>query len=164
MRTRQILVTGLAVAFVAALEPMQLAAQSAAISGTAKNEAKKPFTNYSTRARNTQNGTIAGTVMLDANGDFSLGGLAPANYVVELLNQNGKVLCTEGPFNLTQTPAKDNVNIKCNKVPTSYWLLGAAGAAGITAGVVASGSDPAPAAAAPAVSQFSAPPVASPSQ
>jgi len=165
MRTRQVLATGLVVALVTALVPMDLAAQNAAISGTAKNEAKKPYTSYNTRARNTQNGAIAGTVALDANGDFSLTGLSPANYVVELLDGNGKVVCTEGPFNLTQSPAQSNVNIKCNKkVPTSLLLLGAAGAAGITAGVVGSGSStPAPA---PAVSQFSITPavVASPSQ
>jgi hypothetical protein len=126
--------------------PLRLSAgaqQTAAISGTAKNEAKKPYTDYTTRARNTQNGAIAGTVMLDQNGDFNLTGLAPANYVVELLDKNGKVVCTEGPYTLTQQAlTQSNVNIKCNKVPAAWWLLGAAAAAGITAGVVAANASP----------------------
>src|SRR5262245_44313223 len=143
MKTRQVLATGLLVALVTAMVPIQLMAQqTAAISGTAKNEAKKPYTDYTTRARNTQNGAIAGTVMLDQNGDFNLTGLPAANYVVELLDKNGKVVCTEGPYSLTQTLSQTNVNIKCNKVPAAWWLLGAAAAAGITAGVVAANASP----------------------
>src|SRR5262245_61100742 len=82
--------------------PAQLFAgqQNGTISGTAKNEAKKPFGDYSVRARNAQNGQVAETTPLDANASFSLSGLAPASYLVELLNQKGKVVCTEGPFSL----------------------------------------------------------------
>jgi hypothetical protein len=153
-------------ALVAGTAPVNLVAggqQNATISGTAKNEAKKPYTDYTTRARNVQGGQIAGTVPLDTNGNFSLPGLPPANYVVELVNHQGKVVCTEGPFNMTQQPVKDDVKISCNnkKVPTAWWLLGAAAAAGVTAGV-ASGSDAPPAPAAAGVSQQSSP--ASPAQ
>ena len=84
--------------------------------------------------------------------------------MVELLNKDGKVVCTEGPFNMTQQPVKDDVKISCgNKVPTAWWLLGAAAAAGITAGVVAGGSDPAAPAAGVSVGQQSVTP-ASPAQ
>src|SRR5690242_3586854 len=125
MRTRQILAVGLAVAMASAALPISVAAgqQNATIAGTAKNEAKKPYTDYTTRARNTQGGQIAGTVMLDMDGNFSLSGLPPANYVVELLDHNGKVVCTEGPYNMTaQMLTKTDVNIKCNKVPAAWWL------------------------------------------
>ena len=105
--------------------------------GTGKKEAKKPYTDYSTRARNSQTGEIAGTTPLDTDANFTLGNLPPAHYIVELLNKDGKVVCTEGPFNLTQQVAKNDVDISCNKVPAAWWLLGAAAAAGITAGVVA---------------------------
>jgi hypothetical protein len=166
MKTRQILATGLIAALVGATAPVNLMAggqQNATISGTAKSEAKKPYTNYTTRARNVQGGQIAGTVTLDTNGNFSLPGLPPANYVVELLNHDGKVVCTEGPFNMTQQPVKDDVKISCNnkKVPTAYWLLGAAAAAGVTAGVASGGSDAGPASTS-GVSQQSSP--ASPAQ
>lgn len=146
MSTRQILAVGLAVAMATAAMPISMAAagqQTASLSGTAKKEAKKPYTDYTTRARNVMGGQIAGTVMLDTNANFSLPGLPPANYVVELLDHNGKVVCTEGPFNLTGNMlTKSDVEISCNKVPAAWWLLGAAAAAGITAGVVAANASP----------------------
>ena len=143
MKTRQIVALGLAVMLATAALPLRLIAagqQNATISGTAKNEAQKPFPDYTARARNAQDGQIAGMTPLDANANFSFTGLPLATYVVELVNRNGKVVCTEGPFNLSQQPVKDNVNISCNKVPAAWWLLGAAAAAGITAGVLAGGT------------------------
>jgi hypothetical protein len=113
--------------------------EAGSIAGTARKEAKKPFTDYSVRARNVQQGLIAATVQLDAAGDFKLG-VDPANYLVELLDAKGKVVCTEGPFDLAKQPNRPGVNIECGK-PAAWWLLAAAGAAGITAGVVA--NDPA---------------------
>lgn len=143
MRMRQLTALGLAVALASAAAPISLAAggqQNASISGTAKKEAKKPFTDFTTRARNKDNGQIVGTTPLDMNGNFALPGLTPATYIVELVNHDGKVVCTEGPYNLSQQLVKDNVDISCNKVPAAWWLLGAAAAAGITAGVVAGGT------------------------
>jgi hypothetical protein len=142
MSTRQILAVGLAVAMVTAALPIRAAGgqNMVTIAGTARKEAKKPYVDYTTRARNVMSGQIAGTVMLDPNANFSIAGLLPANYVVELLDHNGKVVCTQGPFNLTQTNIKDNVDISCNKIPAAWWLLGAAAAAGITAGVLAGGT------------------------
>ena len=144
MRMRQLMAGALAMALAATAVPVSLSAggqQNVTIRGTAK-EAKKPYTDYTVQARNSQGGQIAGTVPLDQNGNFTLPGLPAANYVVELLDHNGKVVCTEGPFNLTQQLVKDNVNINCNKVPAAWWLLGAAAAAGITAGIVTSNNSP----------------------
>jgi hypothetical protein len=116
------------------------AQQTASVSGTAKKEAKKPYADYSVRARNVQQGQIGGTTTLDPDGNFSLANLPPAQYSVELLNRDGKVVCTEGPYNLTQQLVKDGVNISCNRVPAAWWLVGAAAAAGITAGVLTASS------------------------
>jgi hypothetical protein len=153
MKIRQIVAMGLAFGMATAVMPSGVSAgaqqaaitgttQGVTISGTAKKEAKKPYIEFTTRARNTMGGQIAGTVMLDQDANFSLTGLPPANYVVELLNKDGKVVCTEGPFNLTQQFIKDKVDISCNKVPVAWWLLGAAAAAGITAGVVIANASP----------------------
>jgi hypothetical protein len=110
------------------------------LAGTAKDEAKKPYADYTVRARDVQQGTIATATPLDQDAKFRLGSLQPAHYVVELVNKDGKVVCSEGPFNLTQQNlAKDNIDISCRHVPAAWWLLGAAAAGGITAGVVASG-------------------------
>ena len=138
MRIWRTLATGLAVATTLAALPIGAIAgqQTVTLSGTGKKEAKKPYTEFSTRARNAQTGDIAGTTPLDVDANFTLASLPPANYVVELLNKDGKVVCTEGPYNLTTVTAKNDIDISCNKVPAAWWLLGIAAAAGITAGVV----------------------------
>ena len=145
MRSRQTIAVALAFVFAAgmAVPPVLRAGGpqgAGAISGTAKKEAKKPYTNYSVRARNVQQGVVAATEQLDASGNFALAGVEQANYLVELLDSKGKVVCTEGPFDLSKQPTKSGVNIECGR-PQAWWLLAAAGAAGITAGVVT--NDPA---------------------
>jgi len=137
MMMRQFVATALAAAMAAVPIIAQQAPPSVTISGIAKKEAKKPYTDYTTRARDVQTGVIAGTATnTDPDANFTITGLPPANYVVELLNKDGKIVCTEGPYNLTQTFVKNDVDISCNKVPAAWWLLGIAAAAGITAGVV----------------------------
>jgi len=110
-----------------------------AISGSADKEAKKPYADYTVRARNVQMGNIGASMQLDSAGKFALANIDPANYLVELLDKKGKVVCTEGPFDLSKTAVKGNVTIDCGKHPSAWWLLAAAGAAGITAGVVSNG-------------------------
>ena len=137
MMMRQFVATALAAAMAAVPIIAQQAPPSVTISGIAKKEAKKPYADYTTRARDVQTGVIAGTATnTDPDANFTITGLPPANYVVELLNKDGKIVCTEGPYNLTQTFVKNDVDISCNKVPAAWWLLGIAAAAGITAGVV----------------------------
>lgn len=116
-----------------------MAQQTGQISGTAKDEAKTPFTDYSVRLRDIVQGQLAGSTPLDTTGAFTLPNLPTAKYLVELLNKDGKIVCTEGPFDLSQQLIKDGIIINCDKIPVAWWLLGAAGAAGITAGVVAAG-------------------------
>ena len=140
MRSRQPFALVIALAAGMVVQPALMGQGAGSISGTADREAKKPYPEYSVRARNVQQGLIAATVPLDVQGKFALSGIAPANYLVELLNKDGKVVCTEGPFDLTKQATRDNVKIECG-YPAAWWLLAAAGAAGITAGVVANGSE-----------------------
>jgi hypothetical protein len=136
---------GLALALVGslALGPVHAAGQNSGpglISGTAKHKAKQPFTDYTVRTRDVAKGTIAATTVLDPSANFSTPNLQLANYLLELVDKNGKVVCTEGPYNLTQAAAqKTNVNIDCGVPPTAWLLVAAAAAAGITAGAVAGG-------------------------
>ena len=111
--------------------------QSTTLAGTAKDEAKKPFTEYTVRARDVKAGTIGGSTPLDVQGNFSLIGLTTQNYLVELLNKDGKVVCTEGPFDMSKQAIKSDVVVDCGGVPAAWWLVGAAAAAGITAGIIA---------------------------
>jgi hypothetical protein len=119
--------------------------QTATLAGTAKDEAKKPYANYTVRARDVSSGQITGTVPLNTEGNFSLPDLSSSRYLVELIrkeNNKEKVVCTEGPFDLTQQMLKNDVVIDCGKVPAAWWLLGAAAAAGVTAGIVAANASP----------------------
>jgi hypothetical protein len=137
MRMRQFVAAGLAALLAGVPILAQQGTPTVTLGGIAKKEAKKPYTDYTTRARNVQTGEIAGTTTnADPDANFVLTNLPPANYLVELLNKDGKVVCTEGPFNMTQQFAKNDIDISCNKVPAAWWLLGVAAAAGITAGVV----------------------------
>jgi hypothetical protein len=137
MRLRQIVAASLAVVMASIPIIAQQAPPTATIAGIAKKEAKKPYSDYTTRARDVMTGVIAGTATnTDPDANFSISGLPPANYVIELLDKNGKIVCTEGPFDMTQNFMKTDVDISCNKVPAAWWLLGIAAAAGITAGVV----------------------------
>lgn len=140
MKKDRIVAIGLAFAMAVSAAPVALfAQQSTTLSGTAKDQAKSNYTDYQVRARDVKAGAIAESVALDGQGNFSLTGLSTMNYLVELVNKDGKVVCTEGPFNLAQTAIKSDVVIDCGKVPAAWWLVGAAAAAGITAGVVAGG-------------------------
>jgi hypothetical protein len=137
MTMRHIVAVALAAAIAAVPILAQQAPPTVTLSGEAQKEAKKPYTDYTTRARNVQTGEIAGTATnADPKANFSIAGLPPANYVVELLNKDGKVVCTEGPYDMTKQFMKNDIDISCNKVPAAWWLLGVAAAAGITAGVV----------------------------
>jgi hypothetical protein len=142
--TKQIVATALAAVIAAVPMIAQQAPPSVTLAGKAKKEAKKPYTDFTTRARNVQTGEIAGTATnADPDANFSIAGLVPANYVLELLNKDGKVVCTEGPYDMTKEFIKTDIDISCNKVPAAWWLLGVAAAAGITAGVVIATDSPA---------------------
>jgi len=160
MKTRM---TAVAVALAMATSAAQLLAQSASIGGTAKDEAKKPYTDFTVRARDVAQGSIASTIALDATGNFTLPNLGSTKYLVELVNKNGKVVCTEGPYDLSARAYQNDVVIECNKkVPMSLLLLGAAAAAGVTAGIV--GTSETPAAAPVGASSAGGVAVASPAQ
>lgn len=140
MKNKRFVAIALALTLAGSAVPTALLAQqSTSLAGTAKDEAKKPYTDYTVRARDVKAGTISGTIPLTSDGGFSLAGLSTLNYLVELVNKDGKVVCTEGPFDLSKQAIKSDVVIDCGKIPAAWWLVGAAAAAGITAGVVATG-------------------------
>lgn len=154
MRT---LKAGLMVALVGSmLVPLAAAArQDGLIAGSAAAEVKEPYSQYVVRARDVNANTIASVTTLDSEAKFALTGLTPGTFLVELVKgaapngQGGKVICTAGPYTLTEQSQQMNdlmiergANIRCNRPVAAWWLLGAAAAAGITAGIVA-GGDPA---------------------
>jgi hypothetical protein len=127
-----------AIAVAVALATSSVIAQTGTIAGTAKDEVRKPE-DFTVRARDISQGQIAANSPLDSEGRFVLENLGTANYLVELVRtSDNKVVCTEGPFDMGSQIAR-NVTIECDKVPAAWWLLGAAAAAGITAGIVTTG-------------------------
>jgi hypothetical protein len=113
------------------------AGQTVSVSGTARKEAKRPYTDYIVRARQVDSGQIAASTPLDGAANFAFTGMTPASYLMELVNGQGKVVCTAGPFETTISAS--GISIDCHrKYPSAAWLLlGAAAAAGVTAAVVA---------------------------
>ena len=146
---------GLALALVGGLALAPVAAagrQNGVISGSAAAEAKQPYSQYVMRARDVTNNTIPVATTLDANGQFALNGLSAGTFMVELVKgatpngQGGKVICTAGPFTLRDASSqisdlmvKKGANVQCNRPVAAYILLAAAAAAGVAAGVAATG-------------------------
>src|SRR5436190_4591209 len=103
-------ITAIAVAFALASGAAQTALlaagqQTATIAGTAKDEAKKPYSDYSVRARDVATGMVVGNTPLTTDGNFSLPDLSSSKYLIELVrhqnNNQDKLVCAEGPFDLT---------------------------------------------------------------
>jgi len=107
------------------------------IAGKADDEARKPYADYAVQLRDVVSGQVANTRPLGLEGQFSFTGVGLSRkYLVELVQINEKkIVCTEGPFELTASVTnKLDVNISCGKVPAAIWLLAAgAGAAAAVA-------------------------------
>lgn len=126
--------------------------QDGVISGSAAAEVKKPYDPYIVRARDVSTNAIAQKTTLDANAEFAVNGLNPGTFLIELVKDaqpngdGGKIICTAGPYTLQDSGAqldlmiKKGANIRCNRPVAAWWLLGAAAAAGITAGFAAGGT------------------------
>lgn len=93
--------------------------------GHIREEGKKPYTNYSVQLREVKTNHIHASTQVKEDGSFSL---PPKLFPVMLeLVKDGKVICTEGPFNHTQL----GVVVDCGG-NAATWLLPAAALAGIT--------------------------------
>ena len=63
------------------------------ISGTVITSAGQPLPNVTVQARNLMTGRVAGSVTTASNGQFSIAGLDPGNYVLEVVD-GGQVVGT----------------------------------------------------------------------
>jgi hypothetical protein len=133
IRAQRCLTLSLVAAVLITAAPIQADQNSGSLAGKATEEAKRPYSNYSVRARLASGGS-GNTVPLGADGRFAITGLSfPGNYLVELINNaDGNVVCTEGPFR----DAKGNVNIDCGKTPSAQWLTPLLAPLAATLGVV----------------------------
>ncbi len=130
-----------------AMLPQAVAAQAqqtATIEGAAHDASGKPYASRPVQVRNVQTGAIAASMQTDSTGRFRFADLAPASYVVELLDAAKRTVGTSIEIPLSTVPvafvtvcaARDRVT------PTTWWkgttpaVLAAAAAVGITAGVI----------------------------
>jgi hypothetical protein len=66
--------------------------QFGTITGTAKSAKGEALPNYKVQVRDTRTGQIVGQATSNSSGAFSVSGLAPGNYVVEVVNPAGQVV------------------------------------------------------------------------
>ena len=145
MTMRQILPVALGVAMVSALLTANVTAQDA---GTIAGTSKTHGANYEVRLQDVTTRQVVSRVSLDQGDAFSFPGLAlPGNFLVVLYDTaNARVVCTEGPYELTPgsqaTAQKLDVRISCGKPPALLWFGGLAGAtAAVLAVTLQSGSN-----------------------
>ncbi|MGE0451272.1 MAG: hypothetical protein AB7Q29_16995 [Vicinamibacterales bacterium] len=112
------------------------------LAGRADDEAEKPYSRYTVQLRDIEDARVTGSLRLDEKARFEFSGLPEAVYLVELLDARGRVVCTEGPFDLRKDPATRDVVIACGHIPAAWWLLAGAATAGITAGALGQQASP----------------------
>jgi hypothetical protein len=128
MATRKTLAIALAAVMAFSVSPLFAQQTNGVISGSADDEAKQPYSDYSVQLRDAATGQIVNTVQLNGQGQFSFENVGLGRrLLVELLNVKDKnTVCTEGPYVLAPgQPSKTNVNIDCGKAPAAFWLLAA---------------------------------------
>src|SRR5918996_5100561 len=98
---RRVIASGLAAVLAVGVSPLLLA-QQGVISGSATDEARRPYTNYSVQLMDLATNQISATVPLDAQGQFAFANVAPdKRYLVQLYStQENRVVCTEGPYTI----------------------------------------------------------------
>jgi carboxypeptidase family protein len=134
---------------IAAAAAFGQASGTATIEGVAHDSNGKPMANKEVKARNVRSGQ-ATSAKTDAAGRFRFGDLAPASYVVELLDGQ-KTVGTSVEIPLTNIPvafvtvcASTKEQPKGTALLLTPAVLGAAAAVGITAAVVATRDEASP--------------------
>jgi phage-related tail protein len=120
------------VALLVAAVPMQAAGvprrarqDPGTVQGTALAADRSPLQNHTVQLRNLQTGQLAGSMTTLAGGQFAFAGIAPGNYIVELLNAAGNIIGATAPIAVT-AGATTAVTV----IATAAGTLGAAATAG----------------------------------
>jgi hypothetical protein len=77
------------------------AQQTGSISGTAADASNQSLAKQTVRARNVSNGQVAGTAQTNAAGQYSISGLQPGQYIIEIVDAQGAVVATSGTVTLS---------------------------------------------------------------
>jgi hypothetical protein len=139
MTIRRSLALALAGLLAAGSAPALLAAaqDTGLLSGRATARAQAPYTNYQIQLRDPVTAQIIRTERLDDRGQFNIAALPLSRrYLLELFSvRENRVICTDGPFELTRnSPQRSNLNV-CGSNPSALWLLLAGAGAGAAASI-----------------------------
>ena len=109
---RKILASIVCVAFVMAMWPVHLGAASGTqpqvqvtggtVEGIARDAAQQPLPRITVQIRNVATGQLVGTQVTGAGGEFIFTGIAPGNYVIEIVDRDGKIIGASVPFSVAE--------------------------------------------------------------
>ncbi len=99
------------------------------ISGIAKDAGGVPLPNYTVRLRNVTTGQVAATTTTNGAGEFSFTNVNPGNYIIEIVDSNGKVVATSTTLSLAAGATLTGVAVSMSAAGAAA-ASGAAGGAG----------------------------------
>ena len=128
-------------AIVAVWSVQPLGAQSLGlIKGHVPVEGGPPYTQQSVQARDIQTREIVATAEVDENtAEYELTSLPEGVYFVDLVDGDGGVLCSEGPFKIAGDQVLHEAQDLCGDRSPWFWRLLAVAAGATTTGFVVSG-------------------------
>ncbi len=71
-----------------------------AVQGTARDAQQQTLANHTVQIRNVQTGQLAATGTTNASGQFTLAGLQPGTYVVEIVSASGEIIGSTAPISV----------------------------------------------------------------
>jgi hypothetical protein len=99
------------------------------VAGTIRSEAGSPIANATVRLRNTGTGDVVTTSRTAADGRYSFNNVPAGNYVVELVDNDGKVIATSMPVPLASgSMSVSGVALTATVGKAGVGAVGAAGA------------------------------------
>jgi hypothetical protein len=158
MKQRILLLVVLAVMVAA----VAYAGGTATVSGMATNVGNQALSGVKAQLRNVDTGALAGTTTSAANGSYSFSGLVAGNYVVEIVDANGRMMGTSALMSVADGAVISGVNVSASAAGAlaqaaaaggsggSFWkstggiLLLVGIGAGVTAGIVAANNNASP--------------------
>ncbi|HSL23052.1 MAG TPA: carboxypeptidase-like regulatory domain-containing protein [Vicinamibacterales bacterium] len=107
---RKFIAAVVSIAFVAAMWPVQAGAASGqvvqarggTVEGIARDANQQPLPKTAVQIRNVATGQLVGTQITGPAGQFVFTGIGPGNYVVELVDNDGKIIGASVPFSVAE--------------------------------------------------------------
>jgi hypothetical protein len=136
------------------------AQQGGSIEGTAKDSNQNPLAAVKVQLRNVDTGALAGSTSSSSTGAFSFTGIAPGNYVIEIVDAAGKIIGVSSSISVAAGAAITGVTLAASAAGAAAAAAAAGGAGSFftsTAGLLLLGAVAAGTAAAVVVASNASP-------